>query len=906
MACGMSSCGPFASVVTVSRRQGVCPRWCRLLCAFLVSAYVCSGPCATAAGQPADPGRRNEVEAVRVPSPLAEALEAAAEERENRLALARAIMAESGDSTQKNRWPKEFADLAKTLVVPSSDVRPAAPVGPGALGIGGPDDGTGSRPTEMPAPVGLTSPPTEGLAGSRPQAKTSGPYPQLAAALHLTHARRLLERGQVAGAHAALLEQFKTLVALFPDQTAELLYRAEVGLGRLAEAAQTLKVSRGKLASPDLARAVTASHLDFIRQIGALKPEATPPELAKTLSEVMDSFARTYPLTEVGEAAFAQLRQAGAPQAELIRRLWPTPEARRSHALDIFRRLGNKSSYRAFALALGDLSATVTRQVTGRPDDLSLQQKAKLLKDAEWFISVREYEQARGILEELAPSLEYGRDFAHDKLLFLRARCANATSRPEEAALLYAQLFKLYPSSPYAAQAQVNHLVSLHLAKRHDTLPGEIRRLGASNKKLARSTGWLSHWSFYLALLRQPARPLGVEPLADALRHESRKPHAETNEVQRARYWLARLLERRGDRQEALEGYKTLVSSPEQSLYRIFARWRLARLENDSEPSYPTVARGFFGRFASAGVGLQALPLTGPRVPARAESVPAEPLKPQPWAGASDCGAVSQEVSALAQLGMLDLSQALLRRVRWSKLGPNQSLGCAAVAYAAGDYKLASTLAHRYVARPRTTTATPFAQNLRNLGPAAKYWFPRAYRSIVDAVAAKMALEPALVYAIMKAESHFRPLVSSRVGARGLMQIMPETGARIAKIIGFEGFHPDDLFDPSINIALGAWYLNFLYTYYRGDLVRTIAAYNAGPEAVDRWATQSPDLEIDEFAENIPFSQTHAYVRTVMGYMDSYLVLISSADGLGDASSEGLVINFGPGLAPPLPGVDVF
>lgn len=100
-----------------------------------------------------------------------------------------------------------------------------------------------------------------------------------------------------------------------------------------------------------------------------------------------------------------------------------------------------------------------------------------------------------------------------------------------------------------------------------------------------------------------------------------------------------------------------------------------------------------------------------------------------------------------------------------------------------------------------------------------------------------------LVRAIIVAESNFRPEVKSRVGACGLMQLMPNTASAM---------YVNDLFDPVQNIYGGTRYLRILANQFGGDLVKTIAAYNAGPEAVKR-------------AAGIPsYAETQAYVRKVI------------------------------------------
>jgi len=132
-------------------------------------------------------------------------------------------------------------------------------------------------------------------------------------------------------------------------------------------------------------------------------------------------------------------------------------------------------------------------------------------------------------------------------------------------------------------------------------------------------------------------------------------------------------------------------------------------------------------------------------------------------------------------------------------------------------------------------------------------------------------IEPGLVYALMREESGYRAAVVSTVGARGLLQIMPETGERLAQDVALPTFDPDDLFDPAINIRLGSHYLRTLLARFDGQASAAIASYNAGPNAVSGWI--DAELDDDEWVEAIPYDQTRAYVKRVLRSLYAYRVL---------------------------------
>ena len=104
------------------------------------------------------------------------------------------------------------------------------------------------------------------------------------------------------------------------------------------------------------------------------------------------------------------------------------------------------------------------------------------------------------------------------------------------------------------------------------------------------------------------------------------------------------------------------------------------------------------------------------------------------------------------------------------------------------------------------------------------------------------------------------------------MQLMPETAKGLSRQAGNDGFTLEDLFDPSVNIGLGSRYLSSLLARFDNDVVLAIAGYNAGPEAVSRWALSSPS-EYDEFIESIPYRETRNYAKRVLRSYGEYMRL---------------------------------
>ena len=111
---------------------------------------------------------------------------------------------------------------------------------------------------------------------------------------------------------------------------------------------------------------------------------------------------------------------------------------------------------------------------------------------------------------------------------------------------------------------------------------------------------------------------------------------------------------------------------------------------------------------------------------------------------------------------------------------------------------------------------------------------PLRHDDIIRQQAADKDLDPALIAGVIYAESHFRDQ-TSHAGAKGLMQLMPETADYIAEKSGGTAFVQGDLATPQVNISYGSWYLRYLLQKYDGREVLALAAYNAGEGKVDEW-----------------------------------------------------------------------
>jgi soluble lytic murein transglycosylase len=159
--------------------------------------------------------------------------------------------------------------------------------------------------------------------------------------------------------------------------------------------------------------------------------------------------------------------------------------------------------------------------------------------------------------------------------------------------------------------------------------------------------------------------------------------------------------------------------------------------------------------------------------------------------------------------------------------------------------------------------ATVLQQAARNLA------LPLSDASIIREQAAQKRLDPALIAAVIYAETKFDPRPSP-AGAQGLMQILPSTAYYLAHLSGGVSFTAGDLADPSVNVAYGSYYLRYLLDHYSGNEMLAVAAYNGGLGNVDKWVAQAQAAGRRLSVGEIPFPQTRAYVQRVLGAERAY------------------------------------
>lgn len=143
---------------------------------------------------------------------------------------------------------------------------------------------------------------------------------------------------------------------------------------------------------------------------------------------------------------------------------------------------------------------------------------------------------------------------------------------------------------------------------------------------------------------------------------------------------------------------------------------------------------------------------------------------------------------------------------------------------------------------------------------------PRAFETEVMEQASAWSVEPALIWAVMRSESRFQVRAVSPAGAEGLMQITPSTWRFLATRLGEV---PGDPFEPSTNIRYGTFYVRLLLDRFGGEEAAALAAYNAGPGAVEPTYLQVAG-NVDDFLRHLPIAETREYVTEVLLVREAY------------------------------------
>jgi soluble lytic murein transglycosylase len=320
-----------------------------------------------------------------------------------------------------------------------------------------------------------------------------------------------------------------------------------------------------------------------------------------------------------------------------------------------------------------------------------------------------------------------------------------------------------------------------------------------------------------------------------------------------AMYWMGRCYEKLGDFRKAQYLYRRTQSLTNNSYYG----WRAREAEVSMQKS------GAEENVSPSGMDFKSIMSA------------CEGIRFQPITISEPDGNGTQVIEQARELVAANLPELALAELRWGSRRYPQSEGLfylimSRIYWKKEDYNASIACLRKvfpdYHGRPAEELPDEIWRML----------FPVCHWNIISAQAAKAEMDPTLVLGLIRQESGFEEKAQSKANARGLMQILPATGGKLARQAKMTGYNTKNLFHAETNIVLGVRFLASLLRQY-GKAELALAAYNAGEHRVDRWLDEYGGRDMAEFVEHIPFSETRSYVKQVLGNKAHYDLLASFA-----------------------------
>lgn len=548
--------------------------------------------------------------------------------------------------------------------------------------------------------------------------------------------------------------------------------------------------------------------------------------ILRTLAVALDRLER-------GDEAAARLREAfladpahpdaWTVRAELRSRAAPLAELDARERASIVERLQEARAYERALLLLDEVGEPSARDELAR----HLHLRGRIL-----FAMRTRYEEAAATLDR-AVRLR-GPHALDDELMAARAMLRAGDDA--EAIRRYDRLAERQPRTPEAQEARYTAaLITLR-----EGGPRAARRmtafLAAEGPSARGERIGAGHYLLALHHMGHGAHREARPHLELACR---RRPERLSREG--CAYFTARLAEIAGETRVARGGYRSLATDAANEWYGLLARRRLSELGE---------------------ADVAATPAPPPTAPSALALPPG--------------------VAFLASVGLDEDAAKLLRQGESAVRGDGPAaLASLVLAYARlGDASRSFRLARQGASATERGDPGLHAYFVEAM-------HPRPHADVVETLGARLGVDTSYVYGTMRQESGFDPTAVSRVGAIGLLQMMPRTAARAAARAGIE-LDPSMLFDARTNVRVALVEMAGLVRRYRGHIALVAASYNAGIASTDEWLDKRRDMPLDLFVEWIPFDETRGYVRRVVGHTARYQALSGHPEA-------------GPGLVAPLP-----
>ncbi|HSO74344.1 MAG TPA: transglycosylase SLT domain-containing protein, partial [Blastocatellia bacterium] len=423
--------------------------------------------------------------------------------------------------------------------------------------------------------------------------------------------------------------------------------------------------------------------------------------------------------------------------------------------------------------------------------------------------------------------------------MFSQAEGLRRSNRSGESAALVDRLLARHPKSRWSEDALYNLARELDKKGSKSEAAASYRRLLASYPKghYAAEASYNLGWQAYQAKSYAEAARILEQHLA-AYRHP------ETKFIGEACLWAGKSEERLGNRARALALYDLANERYRYGYHGYIAGLRAGKLRAGNGSLRPEQGK--------PGSDLERIRNNVTYVEAIKET--ADGSEDERFAKADDF-----EVIGLADLAIKELNSALER----APASPKINLRLAQLYSRRGESFQATIILRR---------GYPDLYSYREEDLPREAWqifFPLVNWATIKEEAKRYGIDPYLAAGLIRQESVFNPNAISRAGARGLMQVMPATGQLVSKRQGGGAITAADLLNPTLNVKLGMNYLAQMLGQF-GRIEYAAAAYNAGPGRAQRWIAERGGLDIEDWIEAIPFTETRGYVQGVLRYSANY------------------------------------
>ena len=463
-----------------------------------------------------------------------------------------------------------------------------------------------------------------------------------------------------------------------------------------------------------------------------------------------------------------------------------------------------------------------------RIDEINLRRGVSLLNSKQHALAVTSLAR----VSDRSPELRA-------EAMYHQADALRRASRSAESSLMVDRLLSQYSKTRWASESLYALAAYLNKQERESEAATRYRQLLAAFPKsqyaadASYNLGWFAYKS---------------KAYADSARileqHLATYRYPDTKFIGEACLWAAKSEERLGHKSRALALYDLVNERYRYGYHGYVAGLRSAALRK-AEPSLKAEE-------ARPGSDLDSI---------RANVTYVEPL--QETADGSESVRIAKandlEVIGLDELAVRELNKAL----ESAPASPKINLRLAGL-YSRRGENFQATLVLR--------KGYPDLYSYRESDVPREAWeifFPLVAWGAIKEEAKRYGIDPYIAAGLIRQESVFNPNATSRVGARGLMQVMPATGQLVSKRQGNGTIAAADLYNPTLNVKLGMNYLAQVIGQF-GRIEYAAAAYNAGPSRAQRWIAERGSMDIEDWIESIPFSETRGYVQGVLRYAANY------------------------------------